>query len=68
MARVAPHFLDAHFLNAEGQFEFELDPAPKPVVDVNIRSFIGTSEGTALAEEPKVDLPVFVSRSIGIVR
>src|SRR5216683_4611541 len=63
MVRVAPHFLDA-----QGHFVFELDPITGPVVDVHIRSFIGASEGIALADEPHINLPMFVSWSIGIVR
>jgi hypothetical protein len=63
MARIAARFLDA-----QGHFVFELDPASDTVIDVDIRSFIGTLEGIALADEPGINLPMSVSGSVGIVR
>ena len=58
-----------HFLDAQGHFVFELDPITHPVVEAHIRRFIGASEGIALTDEPHIiNLPMFVSWSIGIAR
>src|ERR1035437_8544919 len=56
------------FVNAQGNLVFELNPVAQAVIKIDVGRLIKTFGQIAIADENRVDLPIFVSWGVRVVR
>jgi hypothetical protein len=59
--------LSSCLLDGDWDLILQLDAVAQPVVDIEVRYLVCARSRVAVADEAKVDLPVMVARSVGVV-